>query len=344
MSDNPDNSLYLRVKEAFGEASDANIAERLKVSRSAVSQWKQGTTKPDAHKLIRVEEITGVPLGWLLTGDINHLRIGIDKMPESANHPNRINALRVLHKLEAAGLLARKDEAAQDEQGVGKIKSITDSVRSELEPIDKAAEATDAEIIEQFEMEELRAIRELAAQGRFSIPTAIHILTREDLESRGLIRNPIELKVESLSTSSNPLCFIEVLGEITEANALYLYPQPQRAQVPLHFNPTKDKDVRLHPNFFHAYRISTNELTEEGLHQDDLILCSVAFFFTDIKDGQPVLIPLDSKSKALFRRFYRDPFNTSRFLFRPLKGNRPIIKLPNINFADLEVVLGIVTP
>lgn len=79
-----DNAAYLRIKQALENAADADIARRLNVTPQAVSQWKSGSTKPDAYKLIRVAEISSYPLEWLLTGDERFLASKLNKQHGSS--------------------------------------------------------------------------------------------------------------------------------------------------------------------------------------------------------------------------------------------------------------------
>ncbi len=62
------NTLYRRLKEAFNDATDQELARRLNVSKQAVSQWKSGASQPSERVLIHAASITGTQLGWLLTG------------------------------------------------------------------------------------------------------------------------------------------------------------------------------------------------------------------------------------------------------------------------------------
>lgn len=57
--------VYARIKDAFGDASDANIARALKIGKSAVSQWRNGDTIPSTDTLLLISEITGVSLAFL---------------------------------------------------------------------------------------------------------------------------------------------------------------------------------------------------------------------------------------------------------------------------------------
>ena len=97
---------YLRIKQAFKGASDAEIARRLQITKQAVSQWKSGETKPDSLKMIRTSQITEVPLEWLLTGDEKYLT-GMQQpqdiipsgQPDIANNNNYESLFREVLKL-----------------------------------------------------------------------------------------------------------------------------------------------------------------------------------------------------------------------------------------------------
>jgi transcriptional regulator with XRE-family HTH domain len=59
-----------RLKEAFGNAGNAEIARKLDVSEPAVSTYLNGRTPP-ADTLINIAKITNCDLHWLLTGERN---------------------------------------------------------------------------------------------------------------------------------------------------------------------------------------------------------------------------------------------------------------------------------
>ncbi|WP_414653333.1 helix-turn-helix domain-containing protein [Geminicoccus sp.] len=49
--------------------SQAAVAERLGVSRAAVSQWETGATKPEMDRLRAISQLYAIPLEWLVTGE-----------------------------------------------------------------------------------------------------------------------------------------------------------------------------------------------------------------------------------------------------------------------------------
>ena len=55
----------VRLRKREGMSQEA-LAERLGVSRQAVSRWEQGTALPDAAKLLPCARLFGVDVEWLL--------------------------------------------------------------------------------------------------------------------------------------------------------------------------------------------------------------------------------------------------------------------------------------
>lgn len=60
--------LYEVRKNAGMTQSD--LAERLNVSRQAVSRWEMGTAKPEFENLIAISNIFGVSIDYLLKGSV----------------------------------------------------------------------------------------------------------------------------------------------------------------------------------------------------------------------------------------------------------------------------------
>jgi transcriptional regulator with XRE-family HTH domain len=83
---------YRRIKRAFGDASDGKIAERLNVTRQAVSLWKTDKSEPDGMKLIRAAELTGVRLEWFISGDERYFTHDASMRPYSGPEHDRIAA------------------------------------------------------------------------------------------------------------------------------------------------------------------------------------------------------------------------------------------------------------
>jgi len=63
-----DKSFSLRLSEAFGYASMADIARRIGVPHATIRNYFQGRL-PAPEVLIKIANETNVSLNWLLTGD-----------------------------------------------------------------------------------------------------------------------------------------------------------------------------------------------------------------------------------------------------------------------------------
>ena len=63
-------TLAKRIKAARKSVhiTQEELGKRLGVSKAAVSQWEGAATTPDVHNLLRISEVTHVPIAWLLTG------------------------------------------------------------------------------------------------------------------------------------------------------------------------------------------------------------------------------------------------------------------------------------
>ena len=55
--------MTLRKKSGM---SQEELAERLGVTRQAVSRWELGSTQPDAPNLLKLSDLFGVSIDWLL--------------------------------------------------------------------------------------------------------------------------------------------------------------------------------------------------------------------------------------------------------------------------------------
>lgn len=62
------SSFGSRLKTAFNNAINADIAHKLSVSEAAVSNYVRGRI-PDAEKLIEISNLTKCSIHWLLTGE-----------------------------------------------------------------------------------------------------------------------------------------------------------------------------------------------------------------------------------------------------------------------------------
>lgn len=68
--DNVQMTLHERVREVISNSqyNQSKLAELLKVSRSAVSQWMSGTATPDGDNLFNLAEVNGYNYKWLRDG------------------------------------------------------------------------------------------------------------------------------------------------------------------------------------------------------------------------------------------------------------------------------------
>lgn len=57
-----------RLKEAFNQATNAEIARRLKSSDATVKAYTEGSRFPLPEMLIQIHNVTGINIHWLMTG------------------------------------------------------------------------------------------------------------------------------------------------------------------------------------------------------------------------------------------------------------------------------------
>lgn len=85
----------LRRKEGL---SQEELAERVDVSRQAVSKWELGSAVPTADKLVELADFFGVSLDWLMRGEDFSQNIGskpeerpseCNEQPKRRNDPRR---------------------------------------------------------------------------------------------------------------------------------------------------------------------------------------------------------------------------------------------------------------
>lgn len=62
-------SIYDRIQEAFGITNSAEIARKLGYGKHLAYKWRDGEALPTTETVIKVYELTGVSLHWLLTGE-----------------------------------------------------------------------------------------------------------------------------------------------------------------------------------------------------------------------------------------------------------------------------------
>ena len=62
----PDKIITLRKKHGW---SQEEFAEKLDVSRQAISRWENGTALPDAQNILQISKLFGVTTDYLLHDD-----------------------------------------------------------------------------------------------------------------------------------------------------------------------------------------------------------------------------------------------------------------------------------
>jgi len=80
-SSNKISDFGRRLKEAFSNDSNQSIAEKLGVTKSALTAYMQGRIPP-ADKLIEIVRLTGCNLNWLLTGELSKKLANEIKRPQ----------------------------------------------------------------------------------------------------------------------------------------------------------------------------------------------------------------------------------------------------------------------
>lgn len=62
----PDKMIFLRKKNGW---SQEDLAEKLNVSRQAISRWENGTALPDAQNVLQISKLFNVTTDYLLNDD-----------------------------------------------------------------------------------------------------------------------------------------------------------------------------------------------------------------------------------------------------------------------------------
>ena len=70
----------LEVRKKAG-MTQSDLAEKLDVSRQAVSRWEMGTAKPEFENLIAISNIFGVSIDYLLKGVEEHAAEAVNEEP-----------------------------------------------------------------------------------------------------------------------------------------------------------------------------------------------------------------------------------------------------------------------
>lgn len=69
----------IRTLRTSKNLSQDELAEKLYISRQAVSKWENGEATPDIERLIQLEEILGVSLNYLVLGKNPKKEIVVEK-------------------------------------------------------------------------------------------------------------------------------------------------------------------------------------------------------------------------------------------------------------------------
>lgn len=91
---NNDVRIGKRVREARVDAkiTQAQLADRLGISRPAVSQWENGKSDPTHENLVAIASLTGKPLSWFHVKSDDQAM----KLANSAIADATVNNLRLL--------------------------------------------------------------------------------------------------------------------------------------------------------------------------------------------------------------------------------------------------------
>ena len=91
-----DKILYLRKKNAI---SQEQLAEKLNISRQAVSRWETGTAQPDAENILQLSKLFAVSADFLLNNDqtTENLQAICEQAPFSAESHKRDNDKKRKH-------------------------------------------------------------------------------------------------------------------------------------------------------------------------------------------------------------------------------------------------------
>ena len=74
------------LRQRSGMSQDA-LAERLDVSRQAVSRWERDETMPETDKVVALADIFGVTTDYLLRPEVERQTLPEDELPRSGPAP-----------------------------------------------------------------------------------------------------------------------------------------------------------------------------------------------------------------------------------------------------------------
>ncbi len=102
--------IYAKLRDQKG-LTDYRISKELGISRTALSEWKKGTYKLKADKLQLIADFFGVPLEYLMTGEMKEGYYTNEKTAEIAQ--------KVFESKELSALFdVQKDMSPEDLQAV----------------------------------------------------------------------------------------------------------------------------------------------------------------------------------------------------------------------------------
>lgn len=80
-----DQALSKKIRELRRKSgmSQEELAEKLNVSRQAVSKWELGAAVPSPDKLVDISDLFNVTLDWLMRGDISQPSAEKEREPQS---------------------------------------------------------------------------------------------------------------------------------------------------------------------------------------------------------------------------------------------------------------------
>ena len=85
--------------------TQSELAEKLNVSRQAVSRWEMGTAMPEVENLIMMSELFGVSLDYLLKDKEERSEAKQEEIPQKVDFWDRLRQMRPLEFVAIAALL-----------------------------------------------------------------------------------------------------------------------------------------------------------------------------------------------------------------------------------------------
>lgn len=80
------------------------LAEKLNVSRQAVSRWEMGTAMPDVDNLVAMSELFGVSVDYLLKDEVQASQQSVQNEPAEQKETKEVKWLRLALVLFAIGI------------------------------------------------------------------------------------------------------------------------------------------------------------------------------------------------------------------------------------------------